>query len=203
MVYTWSKECIYIKVNMIWYIWYKRKSPKNQLEWATNPKFPPQAHKCSLVARLCKDVCKLILGRDMTQHNGPSPHIVSQERIPHFYVFGSGMKHWVFRYAYGTGATTNKWDLGALLTKVSQSAWDPQQFRTTTRGCNVLRLGGRLSYTRLLAGRPRIQRGPKKLARTRSILPLDSTTSKIRIRKTMKRKSRGGRIPKAKTRGRL
>jgi hypothetical protein len=41
--------------------------------------------------------------------------------IPHFYVFGSGMKHWVFSYAYATGAITKKWDLGALLTKVSQS----------------------------------------------------------------------------------
>jgi hypothetical protein len=56
----------------------------------------------------------------MTQHNGPFLHIVSQEMIPHFYVFGSGMKHWVFRYAYGTDAITKKWDLGALLTKVSQ-----------------------------------------------------------------------------------
>jgi hypothetical protein len=41
--------------------------------------------------------------------------------IPHFYVFGSGVKHWVFSYAYGTGAITKKWDLGALLTEVSQS----------------------------------------------------------------------------------
>jgi hypothetical protein len=41
--------------------------------------------------------------------------------IPHFYVFGSGMKHWVFCYDYGTGAITKKWDLGALLTIVSQS----------------------------------------------------------------------------------
>jgi hypothetical protein len=41
--------------------------------------------------------------------------------IPHFYAFGSGVKHWVFGYAYGTGAITKKWDLGALLTKVSQS----------------------------------------------------------------------------------
>jgi hypothetical protein len=47
----------------------------------------------------------------MTQHDGPFLHIVSQEMIPHFYVFGSGMKHWVFRYAYGTGAITKKWDL--------------------------------------------------------------------------------------------
>jgi hypothetical protein len=57
----------------------------------------------------------------MNQHNGPFFHIVSQEMIPHFYVFGYGMKHWVFCYAYGTGAITKKWDLGALLTKVSQS----------------------------------------------------------------------------------
>jgi hypothetical protein len=203
MVYTLSKACIYIKVNMVWYIWYKGKTPKNQLERATNPKFSPQAHRCSLVERLCKDVCKLTLGRDMTQHNGPFLHIVSQEMVSHFYVFGSGVKHWVFRYTYGTGAITKKWDLGALLTKVSQGVWDPQQLGTTTRGCNILRLGGRLSYTRLLAGRPRNQWGPKKLTRTRSRLPLDSTTSKIRIRKTMKWKSRGGRIAKDKTRGRL
>jgi hypothetical protein len=202
MVYTSSKACIYIKVNMVWYIWYKRKSPKNQLERETNPKFPPQAHKCSLAERLCKDVCKLILGRDMTQHNGPFLHIVSQEMVSHLYVFGSGVKHWVFLYAYGTGAITKKWDLGTLLTKVSQSVWNPQQLGTTTRGCNITYLSGRLSYTRLLAGRPRNQRGPKKLTRTRSRLPLDSATSKIRIRKTMKRKSRGG-TPKAKTRGRL
>jgi hypothetical protein len=56
----------------------------------------------------------------MTQHNGPFFHIVSQKMVSHFYVFGSGMKYWVFRYAYGTGAITKKWDLGALLTKVSQ-----------------------------------------------------------------------------------
>jgi hypothetical protein len=75
--------------------------------------------------------------------------------IPHFYVFGSGMKHWVFCYDYGTGAITKKWDLGALLTKVSQGVCDPQQLGTTTRGCNIFRFGGRLSYTRLLARRPR------------------------------------------------
>jgi hypothetical protein len=75
----------------------QKKIPKNQLERATNPKFPLQAHKCSLVERLCKDVYKLILGRDMTQHSGPFLHIVSQEMVSHFYVFGSGVKHWVFR----------------------------------------------------------------------------------------------------------
>jgi hypothetical protein len=74
-----------------------------------------------LVERLCENVCKLILGRDMTQHDGSFFHIVPQEMIPHFYVLGSGVKHRVFGYAYGTGAITKKWDLGALLTKVSQS----------------------------------------------------------------------------------
>jgi hypothetical protein len=93
--------------------------------------------------------------------------------------------------------------MGALLTKVSQSVWDPQQPGTTTRGWNILCLGGGLSYTRLLAGRPWNQRRPKKLARPRSKLPLDSATSEIRIRKTMEWKSRGGSIPKAKTRSRL
>jgi hypothetical protein len=57
----------------------------------------------------------------MAQHNGPFLHIVSQEMVFHFYVFGSGVKHWVFRQAYSTGAITKKWDLGALLTNVSQS----------------------------------------------------------------------------------
>jgi hypothetical protein len=203
MVYTSRKACIYIKGNMVWYICYKSKSPKNQLERARNPKFPPQAHKCTLVERLCKNVGKLILGRDMAQHNGPFLHIVSQEMIPHFYVFGSGMKNWVFRYTYGTGAITKKWDLGALRTKVSQCVWNPQQLGTTTRDCNILCLGGGLSYTRLLAGRPRNQQRHKKLERTRSRLPLYSATSEIRIRKTMKWKSWAGQIPKAKTRGRL
>jgi hypothetical protein len=32
------------------------KTPKNQLERATNPKFPPQPHKSSLVERLCENV---------------------------------------------------------------------------------------------------------------------------------------------------
>jgi hypothetical protein len=40
MVYTSSKACIYIKGNMVWYIWYKSKTPNNQIERATNPKFP-------------------------------------------------------------------------------------------------------------------------------------------------------------------
>jgi hypothetical protein len=41
--------------------------------------------------------------------------------VPNLYMFGSGVKHRVFRYAYGTSAITKKWDPGALLTKVFQS----------------------------------------------------------------------------------
>jgi hypothetical protein len=51
------KQNMYIHQSKTWYDTYgTRKTPKNQLERETNPKFPPQAHKCSLVERLCKDV---------------------------------------------------------------------------------------------------------------------------------------------------
>jgi hypothetical protein len=74
----------------------QKKIPQESTRKGNKPQVPPQARKSSLVERLCKDVCKLILGRDTTQHNGPFLHIDSQEMIPHFYVFGSRMKHWVF-----------------------------------------------------------------------------------------------------------
>jgi hypothetical protein len=52
------KQSMYIHQSKAWYDTYDTKeTPKNQLERATNPKSPPQAHKCSLVERLCKDVC--------------------------------------------------------------------------------------------------------------------------------------------------
>jgi hypothetical protein len=94
--------------------------PQESTRKGNKPQVPPASAQCILVERLCKDVCKLILGRDMTQHNGPFLHIVSQEMVPHFYVFGSGMQHRVFLYAYCTGAIAKNWNLGALLTKVSQ-----------------------------------------------------------------------------------
>jgi hypothetical protein len=46
-------------------------------------------------------------------------YVVSQKMIPHFYVLGFGMEHWVLCNAYGTGAFTLKWDMGELLTKVT------------------------------------------------------------------------------------
>jgi hypothetical protein len=46
-------------------------------------------------------------------------NIVSQKIIPHFYVLGFGMEHWVLGNTYGTSAVTLKWDMGILLTKVT------------------------------------------------------------------------------------
>jgi hypothetical protein len=46
-------------------------------------------------------------------------YVVSQKMVPHFYVLGFGMEHWVLCNAYGTGAITMKWDMGILLTKVT------------------------------------------------------------------------------------
>jgi hypothetical protein len=45
-------------------------------------------------------------------------YIVYQKMIPHFYVLGFGMEHWVLYNTYGTGAITVKWNMGILLTKV-------------------------------------------------------------------------------------
>jgi hypothetical protein len=85
-------------------------------------------------------------------------YIVSQKMIPHFYVLGFGMEHWVLCHAYGTGAITLKWDMGILLTKVAHGVGDPKELRATTSSGNILGLGRGLSNTRLLAGRPRHQR---------------------------------------------
>jgi hypothetical protein len=45
-------------------------------------------------------------------------NIVSQEVAPHFYVFGSGVKHGVFGNTNGTCAITHERYMGTLLTKV-------------------------------------------------------------------------------------
>jgi hypothetical protein len=47
-------------------------------------------------------------------------NIVSQEVVPHFYVFGSGVKHGVFGNTNITRAIT-------LLTKVTHHVCDPKQ----------------------------------------------------------------------------
>jgi hypothetical protein len=108
-------------------------------------------------------------------------YVVSQKMIPHFYVLGFGMKHWVLCNAYGNGAITLKWNMGILLTKVTHGLGDPKKLRATTSSGNVLGPGSGLSNTRLFAGRPRHQRETQKLASPRSGLPIQPTPGKIRV----------------------
>jgi hypothetical protein len=54
-------------------------------------------------------------------------NIVSQEVVPHFYVFGSGVEHRVFGNTNGTRAITHERYMGTLLTKVTQRVCDPKQ----------------------------------------------------------------------------
>jgi hypothetical protein len=108
-------------------------------------------------------------------------YVVSQKMVPHFYMLGFGMKHWVLCNAYGTGAITLKWDVGILLTKVTHGVGDPKELRAATSSGNVLGLGSGLSNTRLFAGRPRYQRRTQKLASPRSVLPIQPTPDKIHV----------------------
>jgi hypothetical protein len=101
--------------------------------------------------------------------------------IPHFYVLGFGMEHWVLCNTYGTGAITLKWDMGILLTKVTHGVFNPKELRATTSSGNILGLGSGLSNTRLFAGRPRHQRRTQELASPRSELPIQPTPGKIRV----------------------
>jgi hypothetical protein len=97
----------------------------------------------------------------MDQGYVPFLYVVSQKMIPHFYVLGFGMEHWVLCNTYGTGAIIFKWDMGILLTKVTHVVCDPKEIRPTTSCDNVLCLGSGLSNTRLFARRPRHQRRSK------------------------------------------
>jgi hypothetical protein len=136
----------------------------------------------------------------MDQSYPPFLYIVSQKMIPHFYVLGFGMEHWVLCNTYGTGAVTLNWDRGILLTKVTHGVCDPKELRATTSSGNILCLGIGLSNTRLFAGRPRHQRRSQKLASPRSGLPIQPTPGKIRIQKTMKCQRRGHGVEKAEVR---
>jgi hypothetical protein len=124
----------------------------------------------------------------------PFLNIVSQKMIPHFYVFGFGMEHWILCNSYGTGAITLKWDMGILLTKVTHGVCNPKELAAATYSI----LGSGLSNTRLFAGRPTHQRITQKLASPRSGLPIQPTPGETRILKTMKRQRRARRVPKAK-----
>jgi hypothetical protein len=67
--------------------------------------------------------------------------------VTHFYVLGFGMEHWVLCTTYGTCATTLKWDMGILLTKVTHGICNPKELRATTSYDNVLGLGSGLRNT--------------------------------------------------------
>jgi hypothetical protein len=95
-------------------------------------------------------------------------NIISQKVVPHFYVFGSGVKHGIFGSTNGTLAITHERYIGTLLTKVTQRVCDPKQLGAITRGSNIFGFCGRLSYTRLFARRPRNKRGTQKLTSPRS-----------------------------------
>jgi hypothetical protein len=69
----------------------------------------------------------------MDQSDFPFLNVVSQEMIPHFYVLGFGMEHWVLCNTYGTSVVvTLKLDMGRLLTKVAHGVCDPKELRVTT-----------------------------------------------------------------------
>jgi hypothetical protein len=78
-----------------------------------------------------------------------------------------------------------KWDMGILLTKVTHGVCDPKELRATTNCGYVLCLGSGLSNTQLFAGWLRHQRRTQKLASPRSVLPIQRTSGKIRVWKTI------------------
>jgi hypothetical protein len=97
-------------------------------------------------------------------------NIISQKVVPHFYVFGYGVKHGIFGNTSGTCAITHEGFMGTLLTKVTQSVCDPKQLGATTSGSNIFDFCGRLSYTRLFARRqkqvkiPKIEKSPESIS---------------------------------------
>jgi hypothetical protein len=55
-------------------------------------------------------------------------NIVSLEVVPHFYVFGYGVKHGIFGNINGNiNGITHEGHMGTLLTKVTQRVCDPKQ----------------------------------------------------------------------------
>ena len=72
----------------------------------THPKLTTQASESSLIKWFGENVSYLVLGGDMAQNNLSFLHIVSQEMISHFDLFGSGVENWIFGKAYGTSAVT-------------------------------------------------------------------------------------------------
>jgi hypothetical protein len=65
-------------------------------------------------------------------------NIISQKVVPHFYMFGSGVKTGIFGNTNGTRAITHERHMGTLLTKITQRVCDPKQLGATTSGSNIL-----------------------------------------------------------------
>jgi hypothetical protein len=84
----------------------------------------------------------------MNQRDYPFLNIVSLEIIPHFYVLGFGVEHWILCNTYGTGAVTLKWDVGIFLSTVAHGVCDPKELTTITSSGHILCLGSGLSNTR-------------------------------------------------------
>jgi hypothetical protein len=127
----------------------------------------------------------------MDQDYLPFFYVVSQEMIPHFYVLGFGVKHWVLCYTYGTGTVTLKWNIGILLTKVTHGVCDPKELRATTSCNHILCLGSGLSNTQLFPGRPRHQSRTQKLVSPRSGLPIQPMqNSRLKNHEEPKKKTR-------------
>jgi hypothetical protein len=69
-------------------------------------------------------------------------NIISQKVVPHFYMFGYGVKHGIFGNTNGTRAITHEKYIETLLTKslsvyVIQSSWE-QQLAAATYSASVV-----------------------------------------------------------------
>jgi hypothetical protein len=137
--------------------------PNRSSKRKNNSKLSSQMSKCSLVQRFGYDIGKLLFCRYMDEVNVFLLNIISQKMVPHFYVFGSGVKHGMFGNTKGTRAITHERYMGTLLTKITHRVCDPKQLGATTSGSNIFGFCGRLSYTILFARRPRNKRGTQKL----------------------------------------
>jgi hypothetical protein len=133
--------------------------PNQSSKGENNSKISSQLSKCRFM-----DIEKLLFYRYMDEVNVSLLNIISQKVVPHFYEFGSEVKHEVFCNTNGTHAITHERYMGTLLTKVTERVCDPKQLS----GSNIFSFCGILSYARLFARRPRNKRGSQKLASTRS-----------------------------------
>jgi hypothetical protein len=65
-------------------------------------------------------------------------NIVSQEVVPHFYMFDFGVKHGIFGNTNGTRAITHERYMGTLLTKVVIQSSCEQQLEAATYLASVV-----------------------------------------------------------------